>query len=76
MILLNTNNNFETNQTEELEINRKNREDYEKLMKESSTNLDGYWDKNNAFVKLFLLVLALAIIAGVAYYVIMYLGSK
>lgn len=76
MILLDTNNNFETNQNEELDINRKNREDYEKLMKESSTNLDGYWDKNNAFVKLFLLVLALAIIAGVAYYVIMYLSSK
>lgn len=70
------NNNFESNQNEELEINRKNREDYEKLMKESSTNLDGYWDKNNAFVKLFLLILALAIVAGVAYYVIMYLGSK
>lgn len=73
---MDTNNNFETNQNEELDINRKNREDYEKLMKESSTNLDGYWDKNNAFVKLFLLVLALAIIAGVAYYVIMYLSSK
>ena len=37
--------------TTELDINRKNREGYEQLMKESSTQLDGYWDINNPFVK-------------------------
>lgn len=84
MILLYINNNFDNqeneelndNQNQELEINRQNRENYEKLMKESSTNLDGYWDKNNVFVKIFLLILALAIIAGVVYYVMMYLNSR
>ena len=46
--------NNQDNQNTELEVNRKNREDYEQLMKESSTNLDGFWDSNNIFVKLIL----------------------
>lgn len=70
------NNDFDESQNDELEINRKNREDYENLMKESSTNLDGYWDKNNVFVKLLLLALGLAIVAGVAYYIVTYLNSR
>ena len=48
----------------ELEVNKKNREDYEKLMKDSSTNLDGFWDSNNIFVKLILLVLLVIIVVG------------
>ena len=32
-----------TKNDKELEFNKKNREDYEQLMKDSSTNLDGYW---------------------------------
>ncbi len=51
----------------ELEVNKKNREDYEKLMKDSSTNLDGFWDSNNIFVKIFLLMLLVIIIAGSIY---------
>lgn len=47
--------------TTELDINRKNREGYEQLMKESSTNLDGYWDINNVFVKAVLIGLLLII---------------
>lgn len=70
------NNDFNNTENNELDINRKNREDYENLMKESSTSLEGYWDKNNAFVRLFLIVLALVIVAGVAYYIMMYLNSK
>ena len=56
------------NQNNELEVNKKNREDYEQLMKDSSTNLDGFWDSNNLFVKIFLLVL-LVIIVGVSFFV-------
>ena len=37
------------NNKDELEFNKKNRQDYEKLMDESSSQLDGYWDKNNIF---------------------------
>lgn len=62
--------------TNELDVNRKNREDYENLMKNASTQLDGYWDRNNSFVKLFLCILGLIIILGVLYYVITYLGAK
>ena len=56
--------NNQDNQNTELEVNRKNREDYEQLMKESSTNLDGFWDSNNIFVKLILLVLLVIIVVG------------
>ncbi len=68
--------NKKSTPTTELDINRKNRENYENLMKDSSTQLDGYWDKNNVFVKLLLGVLGIIIVAGVAYYVMAYLGSR
>ena len=45
-------------------------------MEDSSTNKDGYWDSNNIFVRLLLLVLGIIIIAGVVYYVFTYLGSN
>lgn len=60
----------------ELDFNKKNREEFEKLMEDSSTNKDGYWDSNNIFVRLLLLVLGIIIIAGVVYYVFTYLGSN
>ena len=49
---------------EELEVNKKNREEFENLMSKAGTNLDGYWDKDNLFVKLLLFGLALFIIIG------------
>ena len=58
---------------EELEINRKNREAYEKLMEDSKTNLDSYYDKNNIYVKLILLLLFVFIICGLVYYILLYL---
>lgn len=65
----------EKNNNQELEINRKNREDYENLMKNSSTQLDGYWDSNSFFVRFILAALGLIIICGVAYYVLTYFGK-
>lgn len=50
--------------TTELDINRKNREGYEQLMKDSSTKLDGYWDANNPFVKAVLIGLLVIIVLG------------
>lgn len=47
-----------------LDVNRKNREDYEQLMQESSTKLDDYWEKDNIFVKILMVVLLIAIIIG------------
>ena len=62
------------NENKELEVNKEKREEYEQLMKDSQTNLDGYWDKNNSFVKLLLLILGVIIILGVIYYFVAYLG--
>lgn len=59
----------------ELEINKKNREQYEELMKNSETKYDSYYDKNNVFVKLILFLLLVFIIIGVAYYVLLYLSK-
>lgn len=61
---------------DELEFNKKNRQDYEQLMKDSSTNLDGYWDKNNPFVKIFLFILGIIIIFGVVFYLFMYINGR
>ncbi len=61
---------------EELEFNRKNRENYEQLMEESSTKLDGYWDKNNLFVKLLLLGLLVIIVVGSIIVFGAYFGSN
>lgn len=58
----------------ELEVNKKNREDFEELMKESSTNKDMYWDKNNPAVKLVLLIIGTIIVVGSAYFIIKYIN--
>ena len=47
----NSNNSENMFVTEEVDVNKKNREDYEKIIEESKTNLDSYYDKNNIFVK-------------------------
>ena len=48
----------------ELDVNRRNREGYEQLMRESTTKLDGYWDVNNQFVKVLLIGLLIFIVVG------------
>ena len=65
----------ENNDNKELDFNREKRENYEKLMKESSTNLDGYWDKNNLLVKFILIVLGLVILIGAGYIFYMYFNT-
>jgi len=59
----------------ELNFNKEKREDYESLMSNSSTNLDGYWDKNNPFVKLVLLLLGIIIVGGIIYFIFTINGS-
>ena len=61
---------------EELEINRRNREEFEQLMEESSTQLDGYYDKNNWFVRILLLGLLVIIVIGSIIVFAGYLGSQ
>ena len=56
------------NDNNELEVNKQKREEFEQLMKDSSTKTEDYWDKNNLFVRLLLLVLGIIIVLGVIYY--------
>lgn len=62
------------NEKDELEFNKNNRQDYEKLMEESSTKLDGYWDRKNIFVRLLLLILFAIIVVGSYFIISSYLG--
>ena len=66
----------ENQTTTELDVNRKNRENYEKLMEASSTKTDDYWDRDNIFIKIVLGILGIIIVIGVIYYVTTYLGSR
>lgn len=66
-------NNNTNNQ--ELEFNKNKREGYEQLMRESSTNTDGYWDKNNPIVKIILLVLFVVIVIGAGYYILTFYNN-
>ncbi len=52
------------NNNAELDVNKNKREEYEQLMKDSSTQLDGYWDSNNPFVKILLIGLFILIVVG------------
>jgi hypothetical protein len=60
-------------ENKEVDINKKNREDYEELIKESSTKKDMYWDKNDPAVKMILLFIGIIIIVGSAYFIIKYI---
>ena len=69
-------NDENNNETQELEINKKNRENYEQLMKDSSTQLNGYWDSNNPFVKILLLGLFILIVVGAVAIFVPYFAGK
>lgn len=72
----NSNNSENMFVTEEVDVNRKNREDYEKIIEESKTNLDSYYDKNNIFVKLLMLGLLVFIVIGVIYYIMLFMANR
>ena len=61
--------------TTELDINRRNREGYDQLMRESSTKLDDYWDSNNPFVRALLLGLLIFIAIGAIIIIGSYIAS-
>ena len=61
-------------ENEELEFNKANREASEKLMEEASVNKDGYWDSNNTFVRVLLIGLGIIIVVGATYYILKYMG--
>lgn len=59
----------------DLEVNRKNQDEYKQLMEDSKTSLDSYYDKNNIFVRLIQLGLLVFIIVGFAYYFLIWLAQ-
>ena len=61
--------------TTELDINRRNREGYEQLMRESSTKLVDYWYSNNPFVRALLLGLLIFIAIGAIIIIGSYIAS-
>lgn len=62
------------NEKEELEFNKKNREDFEDLMEKSSIKKDGYWDSNSPMLRIVLLIIGAVIIVGSAYIIFKYLN--
>ena len=64
MINNGTENNFNMSENANLDVNKKNSEYYDKLMTESGTNKDNYYDKNNPFIKILLIVLFVIIVVG------------
>ena len=67
----NNENTVEVHNSTELDFNKEKRENYENLMANSSTNLDGYWDRKNPFVRFILFILATIIIGGILYFIMM-----
>jgi len=59
---------------DELEVNKKNREDFENLMQESSSKKDAYWDSNNPAVRIVLLIIGTIIIIGSAYFIFKFIN--
>lgn len=59
---------------DELEVNKKNREDFENLMQESSSKRDAYWDSNNPAVRIVLLIIGTIIILGSAYFIFKFIN--
>ena len=55
---------FTVNENKDLEVNKKNSETYENLMNDAGRKLDGYWDSNDYFVRILLVVLAIIILVG------------
>ena len=49
------------------DVNKQNADYYRRLMKESQTNKDDYYDKNNPIVKIILLLLLAFIVLGSIY---------
>ncbi len=60
----------------DLEVNRKNQTAYEKLVDESKTSLDSYYDKNNIFIRVIRLALVVFIMVGFAYYFLLWLSQQ
>ena len=67
---------MQDNKDEELEVNKINREQSEKIMNEGSRNLDNYWDIHNPVVMIILGILGFIVVVGAIYYFSIFLDGK
>ena len=65
---------MDDNNNKEVDVNRKNREQFEDLMDKSGSNRDVYFDKNNPIVRIVKLILFLIIVGAFVYYLLTYLN--
>lgn len=66
----------ETSNFSELETNKKNSMEFEKVMDNAAKKYDSYLDRNNAFVKIILFCILAFVILGCLYYAILWFGNN
>lgn len=73
----NTNNSFGNNDNfKNLETNKKNSEEFDRVMDNASKKYDSYLDRNNIFVRLVLFCLFAFIVLGCLYYAILWFTNN
>lgn len=73
----NTNNSFDNNDNfKDLETNKKNSEEFDRVMDNASKKYDSYLDRNNIFVRLVLFCLFAFIVLGCLYYAILWFTNN
>lgn len=73
----NTNNSFGNNDNfKDLETNKKNSEEFDRVMDNASKKYDSYLDRNNIFVRLVLFCLFTFIVLGCLYYAILWFTNN
>lgn len=73
----NTNNSFGNNDNfKDLETNKKNSEEFDRVMDNASKKYDSYLDRNNIFVRLVLFCLFAFIVLGCLYYAILWFANN
>lgn len=56
----------------DLDVNQRNDIEFNRVMSNASVNYDSYWDKNNPFLRVLLIVLGVFIVVGILYFVFSY----
>lgn len=73
----NTNNSFGNNDNfKDLETNKKNSEEFDRVMDNASKKYASYLDRNNIFVRLVLFCLFAFIVLGCLYYAILWFTNN
>lgn len=73
----NTNNSFgNSDNFKDLETNKKNSEEFDRVMDNASKKYDSYLDRNNIFVRLVLFCLFAFIVLGCLYYAILWFTNN